>query len=511
MRFEDRAYQDDAVEELRENFRRGLTAQLLVMPTGTGKTATASKIIESALRKGRRILFLAHRKELIDQCSKTLDEFNVDHGVIKSKHWRTRPELPVQVASVQTLIKRDHPKADIVILDEAHRALNATNQTICGWYPDALKLGLTATPWRLDGRGLGALYQTIVAPITMQQAVDASFLLPLRIYEPERPDLKGLARSAGDYNQKQLHQRLTENPKRVGNIVENWIELGESQRGVVFASSVADSLEIVRKFIEAGVRAEHLDGDTHETLRDQILERIASGETQVVSNVDVLVEGYDLPSLGCVTLAKPTLSLTRFLQQVGRGMRPFGEQRYCIVLDHAGCVHRHGDPARERTWSLEDRILRDEEDDRPAPPITCEVCKCVRNANVFHCPVCVPQATATTNAGFFDGLPVEVDGRLVERERQSVGMRCKPCGSDRVELERFGDLRVRVKCLACKETSYQPDEVAARQASEVRRREEYRRLEKVRADKQFKPSWVAYAYRDIFGEFPPTKWKTESA
>lgn len=506
-RFEDRAYQDDAVAKLRDNFRNGLRAQLLVMPTGAGKTATASKIIAAALRKGNRILFLAHRKELIDQCSKTLDEFGVDHGIIKGKHWRNRPDLPVQVASVQTLIRRARPDAHVVILDEAHRALNATNTTIVGWYPDALKLGLTATPWRLDGRGLGALYQAIVAPITMQEAIDARYLLPLRIYEPERPDLKGLARTGGDYNQKQLGKRLKENPKRIGNIVQHWKDLGEGQRTVVFAVNVADSREIVRQFVEAGIAAEHLDGDTNETDRDAILARLASGATQVVSNVDVLVEGYDLPSLGCVVLAKPTLSLTRFLQMVGRGMRPYGEQRYCIVLDHAGCVHRHRDPTEDRHWSLEDRVRRDEDADRPSP-ITCEACKLVRAANILHCPLCVPAEPREGGlAGWFDDLPIEAEGRLVERLRKPNEMRCKPCGSDQVFFQHHDDLRVRLDCYACGKTSYQPDPVAVRQASEARRREEFNRLERVREQKQFKQRWVDYAYRDIFGSFPPPEWQ----
>jgi DNA repair protein RadD len=499
-----RPYQSRGVADLRTNFRAGKRKQLLVMPTGCGKTASAAMIIEAAVAKGNRVMFLAHRKELIDQCSKTLDEFGVEHGIIKGKkHWRERPDAPVQVASVQTLIKRKRPEASVLFLDEAHRSLNATNQTLLSWYPEALSLGLTATPWRLDGRGLREMYETIVAPITTREAIAQGYLLPLRIYEPERPNLKGIRKARGDYDQRALQKRMSENPKRVGNIVENWMEYGEGQRSLCFATGVQDSLEIVRKFKDAGVAAEHLDGSMNEPQRDAILKRIATGETRIVSNVDVLVEGYDLPSLGCIMLARPTTSLTRFLQMVGRGMRIFEDQTHCVILDHAGCCHRLGDPTADRNWTLDD-LKAPKSDDGPAPMLTCEECSLMRPANVWRCPQC--NADDLAQMGWFEGQPLEVDGRLVERTSDPNAMRCAKCRSDNVEVSRMTDLELRVLCRECSAKSYQPDAFAVGKASEERRKTELARLAEVQQQKGFKPSWVSYKYKDIFGAFPPKAW-----
>ena len=509
MKHPPRPYQLAADAQLRENFRKGLRAQLLTQPTGTGKTFGAAMVIEGAMAKGNDVLFLAHRKELMQQCSKTLDDIGIDHGMIKGKrHWRTRPDAPVQVASVQTLVKRKPPKARIVILDEAHRCLNETNQTILSWFPDALILGLTATPWRLDGRGLGSMFQTIVAPISFREAIDQGFLLAPRIYEPDRPNLKGLRRTGGDYNRKDLARRLAEDPKRVGNLVENWLEYGEGQRTLCFATTIEDSVDITRRFVDAGVRAEHLDGDTNETLRDAMLARLESGETQLICNVDVLVEGYDLPSLGCVTLAAPTCSLTRYLQMVGRGARPFENQQYFVILDHAGCVAKLGDPTADRDWSLGDRKQQKETE---GEMLTCETCSLMRPTNVFHCPKCTADKMATPwQASMFGGLPVETEGRLVERSRSRDpnAICCASCGSDAVTLEPFGDLKIKVACRKCDKTGFQANRVAARMASEQRRATELARLEAVRQQKGFKPSWVAHAYRETFGEPPPRPKET---
>ncbi len=352
------------------------------------------------------------------------------------------------------------------------------------------------------------MFQTIVAPITFRQGIDQGYLLPPRIYEPDRPNLKGIRRTGGDYNRKDLARRLAEDATRVGNLVENWLEYGEGQRTICFATSIEDSVDITRRFVDAGVRAEHLDGDTNETVRDAMLSRLESGETQLICNVDVLVEGYDLPSLGCVILAAPTCSLTRYLQMVGRGARIFADQQYFVILDHAGCVAKLGDPTADREWSLEDRKQKDAE---WAEMLTCPECSLMRPANVFHCPQCTAEKLATPwQAGMFGGLPLEVEGRLVERSRSRDpnAICCSACGSDAVSLEPFGDLKIRVVCRSCDKTTFQANRVAARMASEQRRADELARLENVRQQKGFKPSWVTHAYRETFGEPPPRPKET---
>lgn len=522
-----RPYQIHANQEIREAFRSGKRKIVLVAPTGSGKTFMASEIIDGAVAKGNRVLFLAHRKELIEQCSATLDEISVDHGVIKGNHWRKRPDLPVQVASVQTLIskrkckvckdlpddgptcimckgsrkvRRPMPDAQIVIVDETHRCLAPTYQEVLTEYPDALVLGLTATPWRLDRRGLGRMYDHMVVTVQVQELVDTGFLLPLMVYAPDLPDLSGVRTQRGDYDTAAVSQ-IMGSDKLVGNIVDHWIRLGEGRRTVVFASNVENSEDLVRRFGEAGVVAEHLDGTTKESERDAILARLADGTTRVVCNVDVLCEGYDLPALGCVVLARPTKSLTRYLQQIGRVMRPYGDQTYAVVLDHAGCAHEHGLPTDPRRWSLEDRPNKKRgERINGLPCVVCEKCGALRPMHVTSCPSC-----AGIQVAVFRGITTETDEDLVEFKSSYV---CSICDSTNVRLQAKGDLELKIQCRDCNETTYAVDRQATKQASEERRRKEFDRLRGIQRAKGMKDGWVGYAYRRLFGSWPPREWRS---
>jgi superfamily II DNA or RNA helicase len=548
MKYEPRPYQSKAIDQIRVLWTKGKRRIVLVAPTGSGKTVMASSIIEGAVSKGNRVLFLAHRKELIEQCSKTLDEIGVDHGIIKSNHWRHRPNLPVQVASVQTLVSkrscpvckdkrkaekqrlkdevfgisdvpkdavhvecenckstgkvrsRPIPDAQVVIIDETHRCLAPMYQEAIEDYPGALVLGLTATPWRLDGRGMGHMYEDLVATVQVQQLVDEGFLLPLRIYAPDLPDLSEVRIKQGDYDRESVAS-IMGSEALCGNIIDHWYRLGEDRRTVVFAASVANSKDLVRRFQEAGVPAEHLDGSMKDSERDAILQRLASNETRIVCNVDVLVEGYDLPSLGCVVLARPTKSLTRFLQQVGRVMRPYGDQTYATVIDHAGCVHDHGLPTDERVWTLDDRRKKDrneiERDDSPV--VRCENCGALRPVTQAECPSCLQVQTV-----MYRGILAETEDQLVEFKKPE--RKCDKCGSSAVRMSTHNDLEIKVKCRSCKQTSFVVDRSAAAAASEERRRSELKRLQRIQQSKDFKPGWVGYAYKRLFGSWPPQEW-----
>jgi len=497
--------------------------------TVTHNTFMAGEIIEGAVSKGNPVLFLAHRKELIEQASKTLDEIGVDHGVIKSGHYRRRPQLPVQVASIQTLVskrkcrtcdgddqascticngtgrvRRPFPAAKVVVIDEAHRCLAQTYQEIINEYPDALILGLTATPWRLDRRGLGCMYNALVETVQVQQLVNEGYLLPIRAYAPDLPDLGRVKTKAGDYDPDQVAM-IMGSDKLVGNIVEHWKKLGEGRRTVLFAASVTNSMHLVDRFKEAGIAAEHLDGAMKESDRDAILARLAAGTTRIVSNVDVLVEGYDLPSLGCVVLARPTKSLTRYLQQVGRGMRPYEDQTYMVLIDHSGCVHDHGLPTEPRRWSLDDRPSRREAEDPFIPPdtntIECKECGALRPDEAEICPVC-----GATQIEFarFKGLLVEREEDLVEVAPSRYP--CPKCSSRNVMLSAHSDLELELRCQKCGERSFVVDREAAKQASEARRRKELARLREVQKKKGFKDGWTGYSYKKIFGTWPPSHW-----
>lgn len=393
-----RPYQLEQIDEVRAAMRRGARCVLMQGATGSGKTVSACAIIDGAMQKGSRVLFLAHRRELVRQCSSKLTENGVEHGIIMSgddaQDWH-----PVQVASIQTLyaraMQRDvmlMPRANIIVIDEAHRSLAATYRKIINRYEKAVVIGLTATPCRGDGKGLGHVYHDLVCGPPMRWLIDNGYLVPLRYFAPYIPDMKGVQTGAnGDYVEKQSAERM-DKPKLVGDIVEQWLKIAPERQTIVFATSVAHSIHIKESFEAANIRVAHIDASTPGDERDDILGRFARKEIQVICNVMILTEGYDNPSASCCVLARPTKSLGLYLQMVGRPMRPFYGKKDGIVIDHAGCVHAHG-PADEITeWSLdEEGKVQDREAKKRDPkdpiPITCEQCFCVYERR-HNCPSC---------------------------------------------------------------------------------------------------------------------------
>lgn len=351
-----RPYQLDAIEQLRANIRKGVRRQLLCMPTGTGKTLTASTMIRSAIERGKRVMFVAHRIELIDQTVRTMHAIGVDCGVIRGGDYRRKKAAPVQVASVATLARRQKPPADLVFIDEAHRALAKSYvDHVLEAYPHAVHIGLSATPCRSDGRPLGTMYSALVQAITYEQAIAEGYLAAPRVFTtPKPPDLSHVKTTAGDYDRAELAEAMNEN-LLMGDIIAHWQKRAEQRRTVVFAAGIEHSRGIVQRFLDAGVTAEHLDGATPEAERKAILARLESGATQIVSNVGVLCEGWDMPSCKCLVLARPTKSLSLFMQMGGRIFRPWNDVEP-IVLDHASNVKQHGLPHMDREWSLEEKI-----------------------------------------------------------------------------------------------------------------------------------------------------------
>lgn len=349
-----RPYQLDAIDRLRQGYRQGAKRLCLVAPTGAGKTCIATKIMEEAVSKGRRILFLAHRHELIQQCSNKLRECGIYHGRIQAGTYSTEPSAPVQVASVQTLARRNEmPAADLVITDECHHASAGSYQKIQAKYPDAYGLGLTATPWRLDGSGLGDCYQDLVPVCSVLDLVRAGFLVMPTVYAPPGTDLGGLHRRGGEFVAGEAAEAM-DKPHLVGDIVDTWKKRAlHGAPTVLFAASVAHSLHLTDAFTAAGIPAAHIDGTSSPEARDGALADLAAGRVQVLCNVGLLTEGWDLPATSTVVLARPTASLSLYLQMVGRGLRTHPGKATCIVLDHAGNTMRHGLATDDRAWSLE--------------------------------------------------------------------------------------------------------------------------------------------------------------
>ncbi len=387
-----RPYQRAAVEGVRAAARAGARRCLLVAPTGSGKTTVASELIRLAVARGRRALFVAHRRELIAQAYQRLLDFGLPAssvGVIMANDPRRRPGAHVQVASIDTLRARAKPRAELVIVDECHRALARSYRDLQEHYARAVHLGLTATPYRADGRGLGDAYDDLVVVTSPRALIAEGYLVEPRVFTvppSALPDLSAVRTRGGDYDKRALEDAV-DHRALVGNLVEHWRRHAEGVRTVVFATSVAHSRHIDARFREAGVASEHLDGATPTHERDAILARLDAGATRVVCSVGTLTEGWDQPSVKCAILARPTKSTGLYLQMAGRILRPWRDQP-AIILDHAGCVMEHGLPQQDREHSLEGPKKARRLGGGEPPAKACPECFAIVALSVRECPAC---------------------------------------------------------------------------------------------------------------------------
>ncbi len=350
-----RPYQASAVQQLRDNIAIGVKNQLLCVPTGGGKTVIASEIINGAVKKNKSILFLAHRRELIEQCAAKLEDFGIyNYNIIMSGDKRNNRDAQVHIASVQTLLKREFPDADLIIIDEAHRAAAKGYRTVVLNYPKASILGLSATPERLDGKGLDDLFSKIVEVCSVTSLIKDGFLISPDCYglNIDEADLKGLRTRRGDYSEDELEEMM-DKPKLIGDIVTNWKKHANNKLTVIFACGVKHSKHIVDEFIKAGVSAAHIDGSMSKLERESIIRDWRKGFIRVVSNVNLFTEGFDFPQLECCVLARPTQSVSLYLQMAGRIMRTHEDKSSAIILDHSNNVIKHDPPSIDRIWNLE--------------------------------------------------------------------------------------------------------------------------------------------------------------
>ena len=306
-----RGYQVQVKDDVQRAVETGRRHVLAVAPTGSGKTIVGAEIIKTAVGDGNRVLVLAHTREIIRQTSIKLYSYDVEHGIIQAG-LVANPERPVQVASIQTLWTRAMrhermplPVADLLIVDECHHCPAETYRKIIAEYPHAVLLGMTATPCRGDGRGLGGIFDIIVETPQVAELIEQGFLVKTRVYAPVDPDLRGVETRQGDYVESQLAGRM-DRDNLVGDIVSHWHKYAERRKTVCFAVNVAHSIHIRNEFLKSGVKAEHVDGATPKPERDAALARLASGETELITNCMVLTEGWDLPAVSCGILARPS-------------------------------------------------------------------------------------------------------------------------------------------------------------------------------------------------------------
>jgi DNA repair protein RadD len=352
-----RDYQARDFERLREALRAD-PALLYVAPTGSGKTVLFCFVALGAVARGKRVWVVVHRQELVDQTSRSLTALNIAHGIVAPDHPRTND--PVQVCSVGTLLNRIRSggvgRTDLVVIDEAHHATAETWLEVIRWAlaSGAKVLGVTATPDRLDGKGLGTVFQRMVVGPSVRELMEAGWLARYKLYAPPLQfDLRGVHRRGGDFARDQLAERM-DRPSITGDAVDHYARLCAGAPAIVFCVSVAHAEHVAESFRARGFRSQSVDGTLDREVRRQRIDGLRTGQVQVLTSCELVSEGLDVPSVVAAILLRPTDSLVLYLQQVGRALRPGKD--LAIILDHVGnATLRHGLPDEDRIWSLDGR------------------------------------------------------------------------------------------------------------------------------------------------------------
>lgn len=418
-----RDYQLAIVLEVIDLMVRGYRRILIQLATGGGKTKLAEAILGIVRELGYAGQFIVHRKELINQTSRTFDAAGLRHGFIAAG----RPmgyDASLTIAGVQTLVTRlgaDRHR-DLIMPDECHHSTSASWSKVLRHNSEAFVVGLTATPERLDGRGLDEHFEVMVCGPTTAELIASGYLSPFDYFAPTIPDLSGVRTLAGDYAQAGVVE-VMDKPKIIGDIVEHYLTLGPGLKGIGFAPSREYSRKVVDAFNGSGVRAAHLDGETPDDERARIDAAYREGAIQMLSNVSLLGEGYDVPDASYLGDWAPTKSLINFLQRDGRVLRIGGAAR-AIIADHAGNCFTHGLPDDDREWSLQGRAARlaAAKGANDATPVRqCLTCYRVSPSLVTVCPGCDTEFPSQARVVIEEaGSLSKVDREMLKRKAAAV-------------------------------------------------------------------------------------------
>lgn len=341
-----RSYQLEIVDKILSNPK---SSDLIQLATGGGKTVIAGQICNTFLSKGKKVLFLAHREELISQPKEKLfSQFGIDSSIIMAKH-KSDLETPMQIASVQTFNRRLNFEPNVIIIDEAHHSTAATYQRVIKAYPNAKLIGLTATPYRLSGKGFKDTFQNLITSRTVKQLENEGFLVPAKCYSyPIGHDkLSRIKITGGDYNEQELEELMLDRVL-IEDIVVSYEAHAKGKKMIVFASTVSHSKAICQRLNEMGIKSLHVDANSKN--RSEIINEFRYGQFNVLCNVGIATEGVDIPEIKAVCLARPTKSLALYLQMAGRGARPFDSKSEYLLLDHSDNFFHHGAPNKEHEW-----------------------------------------------------------------------------------------------------------------------------------------------------------------
>ena len=436
---------------LRASLASGRRRPMLQAPTGFGKTLLAAAIVDGARRKGNRVLFVVPALSLVDQTVQAFyDEGLTDVGVIQGYHHMTDWSQPIQIASVQTLMRRKLPEASVAIIDEAHRWFSFYGKWMddAGWAQKPI-IGLSATPW---AKGLGKHYDDLIIAATTAELIDAGYLSRFRVFAPSHPDLTGVRTVAGDYHEGDLAGAMA---PLVADVVETWIKRGENRSTLCFAVDRAHAKQLQQQFEAAGVSTGYIDAYTTLPERTEIERQFHASEIKVVCNVGCLTTGIDW-DVRCIVLARPTKSEMLFVQILGRGLRTAEAKEDCLVLDHSDNHLRLGFVTDIHHAALDDGkpVSKAAAAEQKTPlPKECPKCHFVKPVKVHVCPSC----------GF------------------------KPEKGSKIEVE-DGEL-------------FELDQ-AAKKASQAQKQLWYSMLLEVAAQRGYQGGWAANQYRQKFNVWP---------
>lgn len=455
-------HQQEALDQLRQSIMAGKSRPLLQAPTGAGKTVLAAHIVTGIRRRMKRVCFVVPSLGLIDQTFDRFVENGIDPsdmGVIQGDHHWRRPQAPIQIATAQTLARRDLPEVDFVVVDEAHIRFDVVSDWMAT-KPEIKFIGLSATPW---SKGLGKLYDDLIKPVSLSWLIDNGYLSKFRVFAPSKPDLDGVRTVKGDYHEGDLDERVNQ-PKLVADIVETWLARGERRPTLCFAVNRRHAKALHDQFSACGVASEYVDANTPRDERDAIGKRLAAGDVQVVVNIGTLTTGIDW-DVRCLILARPTKSESLFVQIIGRALRTAAGKDDAIILDHSDTHMRLGmvtdidfdlDTGRKDKASA--RKAKDR--DNPLLPKCCPSCTALMPVLSKSCVACGYEMPILTGI-------VEVDGDLVEM------------GRDGRTAGRVIDMLAKMP-----------------------RRSVYAQLNQMRWQSGKQRGWVAHKYRAIFGTWP---------
>lgn len=391
-----RGYQSDLLTTVDKRLSAGVRSLILQSATGSGKTTLATGLAGRWTRRGW-VLYVVPRLEIFDQTAEALERERLAVTELAAGDKTAWPRSGVLLAMGETLRRRltqGIAAPCLVVVDEAHYA-PAVALAVQRCWPRTPLVGLTATPCRLQDAKLADIYSEIIPGPQVSQLVGQGYLAPCRTLTAKAPDLRGVRIVGGEFEAEGLGKAFS---ALVGDVAGTWLQHAQGRRTICFAVNRSHGETLTAEYKRRGIRARFIHGDTHPDERADALGQLRRHRLDVLVNVGLFVEGLDLPEVACVQLAVATMSLSRYLQMVGRGMRTATGKRDCIVLDHGGNVERHGLPDDDRVWSLDEDVTVGSS----APIRSCRLCGGLYRA---VCHRCHPSKR---------GAPVQVQGTLRE-------------------------------------------------------------------------------------------------